>query len=493
MKFISLNISIGLLNLGLFDFSKGINLIYSKKNSVGKTSLLRLLLFSLGYPIPNIRGFNFYNYDLGLKILNDSNEILIVKRRKDYVTLTKDDVTDSFSLPNDIYSLHEKIFKNSNVEVLDNLLGAYYLDQEKGWTLLNRGTVIGKIYFNIESLVRGLSDRSDKKLIDEYKMKERELEKYKYMFDMAKYQSQVKKLGENIAYDTPIEEIDKELRILINEREPIKNELERIKDMIKENMKFINYISLHNIVVVNDDGVETPVNESTIKYYKEDKNFEIAKRKIYEKRLTNIDKKIFNLQNAQRKEGMLINLQSASQAFDEKVMNIPLDQIALDKTIKQIQKEISEIKEMLRTKTKIENPIVAELFASISEYAQKLNVDDKYIRPYQDYIFTRDLKTLSGAIYHKVVFCFKMSYIKIISKYKGISLPIILDSPSGREVDKKNIKEMIDILNKDFTNHQIIIASIHTYDFKGVNVIELTEQLLRPMETVDVEAWDKNE
>jgi hypothetical protein len=45
MKFISLNIKQGLF-IDKFDFTDGVNIIYSKKNSVGKTSLLRLLIYS---------------------------------------------------------------------------------------------------------------------------------------------------------------------------------------------------------------------------------------------------------------------------------------------------------------------------------------------------------------------------------------------------------------------------------------------------------------
>nr|WP_241636104.1 hypothetical protein [Fusobacterium gastrosuis] len=33
------------------------------------------------------------------------------------------------------------------------ILGCYYIDQEKGWTLLNRGSVIGRINFNIEKFL----------------------------------------------------------------------------------------------------------------------------------------------------------------------------------------------------------------------------------------------------------------------------------------------------------------------------------------------------
>jgi len=36
-----------------------------------------------------------------------------------------------------------------------------------------------------------------------------------------------------------------------------------------------------------------------------------------------------------------------------------------------------------------------------------------------------------------------MAYIIEIQKYIGITLPIVLDSPSGREVDQKNIEDLL--------------------------------------------------
>ena len=36
-----------------FSFSNKTNIIYSKKNSSGKTTLIRLLLYALGFNIPN--------------------------------------------------------------------------------------------------------------------------------------------------------------------------------------------------------------------------------------------------------------------------------------------------------------------------------------------------------------------------------------------------------------------------------------------------------
>ena len=40
------------------------------------------------------------------------------------------------------------------------MIGAIYLEQDKGWTLLNRGKVIGNISFNVRDLLIGLSSEN---------------------------------------------------------------------------------------------------------------------------------------------------------------------------------------------------------------------------------------------------------------------------------------------------------------------------------------------
>lgn len=101
-----------------------------------------------------------------------------------------------------------------------------------------------------------------------------------------------------------------------------------------------------------------------------------------------------------------------------------------------------------------------------------------YISPRKDYIFTSDLKSLSGAVFHKIVFSFKLAYIACLEHFANINIPIILDSPRGKEVDDYNIEEMIKILKRDFSNHQIIIASIYKYNFNKINSINLDNCLL---------------
>ena len=84
-------------------------------------------------------------------------------------------------------------------------------------------------------------------------------------------------------------------------------------------------------------------------------------------------------------------------------------------------------------------------------------------------MFTSNLKELSGAILHKTVFAFRLACLLEVEKHLNIKMPIILDSPSGKEIDHQNIEAMIKILKRDFSENQIIIASIYEYDLININ------------------------
>ena len=58
MIFKSIYLKEGLLERKIY-FSEGVNLIHSEKNSCGKTTLLRFMLYALGYNIPNTKNIKF--------------------------------------------------------------------------------------------------------------------------------------------------------------------------------------------------------------------------------------------------------------------------------------------------------------------------------------------------------------------------------------------------------------------------------------------------
>ena len=64
-------------------------------------------------------------------------------------------------------------------------------------------------------------------------------------------------------------------------------------------------------------------------------------------------------------------------------------------------------------------------------------------------------------------FSFKMAYLLEIKNKYGLILPIIIDSPRTNELTDDASVAMIKILERDFKDYQVILASV--YDFKEIN------------------------
>ncbi len=466
-------------NQKIFTFIPGVNVVFSQKNSVGKTTLLRMLMYALGYPIPNTRGIRFSDYETILTVIGAYENEFILTRNRDYIEIAHDGTEKGYSLPTEQSEIHALIFGIENLEVVDNLLGAFYVDQEKGWTLLNRGKAIGNIHFSLEALLRGLSDKSNDELSQRLAVVKRELQKYRHMLDVAKYKAEINKLGETVYSDSPADEIDTALEVLYCERKPLEEELRRIKSVVRKNSSFEKYITSFRLRVKTPDGNEIPVNKDTLVGYADTALLLVAKQKIICEQLATIDRKIHQLKTKQDKESTLFEVKSSLEQFDSEISKIDIDPLATQRIIVKLKKEQEDLEEQIITSVKQNNPLVAELHDLISQYATRLGLDEKYVSARNDYIFTNDLKSLSGAIFHKVVFAFKISYVTLIRNHAGVCLPIILDSPSGREVSAENVNEMMTILAEDYAEHQIIIASIYnSYNFADKNIIELQNRLL---------------
>jgi hypothetical protein len=402
----------------------------------------------------------------------------VLTRNRDYIEVLYNGEEKGYSLPVEQNELHSFVYGIASFEVVDNLLGAFYVDQEKGWTLLNRGKVIGNIHFSIESLLRGLSNRSNDELSQRLAAVKQEIQKYGHMLDVAEYKAEINKLGETALVDSPADDIANALEVLFCERKPIDEERIRIKSVIRKNSSFEKFITSFKLRVQAPSGVEVPVNKDTLIGYGDTANLLIARQKVNYDQLVAIDKKIASLKATQDKEATLVDVKTSIQQFDSEIVRINVDALATQTIIAKLEKEKSVLEERVIKSVKLNNPIIGELHNLISSYATRLGLDEKYVSAKNDYIFTNDLKSLSGAIFHKVVFAFKISYVKLIQQHTGVSLPIILDSPSGREVSLDNINEMMAILAVDFTDHQIIIASINKYAFPNMNIIELRDKFL---------------
>lgn len=466
------------------DLNSDTCILFSNENSTGKTTLMRALLYALGFSIPNTELVKFEKFEFKIKISIDEKKIDLY-RKDTYFQIGNQE----YDLPIEQYAAHIFLFGIHNMEILTNLLGVIYFDQEKGWTLLNRGTIIGTNHFSIESFFRGLKEDESKEsyeLVATLRALRKKIAQYNLMLNVAEYQAAINEgISEKFDYTT----YDQELEIALGEKQmqlsQIVNELQRLTEIINTNKNFCDYIEKKKIFVRNPiDGTPIPVNKETLLEYQILMDVNEARRDMLIANRNALKKQIAEIESKQQKQLSFIGVTTTDQELTSRLANIKgISSVQVRAVLKDLKKQKSDIEKFLNAKTKQDNPWVDKAYKIIAKYTEEMGIPFDY----KIDIFTHNLKEKSGTILHKMVFSYKLAYIKLLSEKIGYKMPIFCDSPSGREVERKTIDDMLRILYRDFSEHQIIIASIHKYEnvIKGSKLITMDGTLFDGEKIID--------
>jgi|GEM_PF-552996 len=467
-------------------FEPGTNLIHSDANSTGKTTLLRAILFLLGFPVPNTELIRFEDYEFTAELIIQEKPFTVV-RKNNLLTINEQE----FDLPTDQSAAHTFMLGISNPEILFNLLGTIYFDQEKGWTLLNRGTIIGMNRFNVESFFRGLKEdesRESYEIVERISALNKKIAQYKLMKNVAEYQAAINQEVEHkLDFQTYQESLDTDLIEKRIQLQRIETELTRLSDIIKKNKGFSDYIESKRVYVINPNGGDPiRVTKDTLFDYKPIEAVNTARRSMLTSERSVLKRQIAKIESSQEQQMALVSLPSADEEMTRRLSNIRnIGAIEVDAMLGKLQKEKKSLSDSLKNRTKTNNNWISEAYEIISSYAKELDIPFDYKLD----IFTSNLKSKSGAILHKMVFIYKLAYIKLLSKKIGFAIPIFCDSPSGREVKRETITEMLSVLKRDFSEHQIFIASINKYEnvFCSANIYQSDGTLFNMHSLLDKE------
>lgn len=480
MKFEYIRIKEGLAERKIC-FGEKVNLIHSEENSCGKTTLIRFMLYALGYGIPNTKKIAFEQCEVELHLISSLvGKVILLRYNQDLIDVVICNSKSTFMLPYQLNELHSLIFGTDNNDILRNILGTFYIDQEKGWTLLNRGVVIGSIHFNIEEFIRGLSGRDcQKEKIREIQLV-KEISKYKQMFSIAQYKKKLEEESGGVAFDDYDETIDVSINQINMKINSLNKEIQRIDNTIADNKKFIGFVEDMKILVKVSEGQVIQVTKDNIIGFNDTIELLMAKRKIAFSKIISLKKEIDALMLSKESEleyKLFEQGDSIAAIFDRRIVSLPMNQVAINEAIDTLEKKLKNIRKVIKERTRVNNEIINFLFQNVQKYLTEFGLNDKNTVT-EPYLFTSNLKELSGAILHKTVFAFRLAYVNAVKKILNIRLPIILDSPSGKEVDQENVRLMMNVLKRDFYEHQIIIASIYKYEFDDINVIKIKERLI---------------
>lgn len=456
-------------------------IINSKKNSVGKSTILRILFYGLGYPIPSTYKLKFKNLKIWTTFERDGSTYEAY-RYSDYLELKKDGelfYTDPVAANlNEWYSL---IWGIDSLPILENLIGAIYLEQDKGWTLLNRGKVIGNIGFNIRDLLVGLSSENNDLIgmIEEQNNLRKIHDETKAILKLEEFTRDSDEINDSAS---KVDEEDlKEYKNVKVRKKFLQNKIQRLKKYIKRTDNLKNYIYSLNLIVKNPEDENRPIviskKQNNLINFRDTTDFLKTELVSLQLDLNEVEKKEAELnKKLDQNVNTLFHTEDVVESSLNALGQIKINRDLIEKKQENIEHEIDSLNKDINTEFNKNKEIIEETKSWIEKFAKILGVED-VVESHANYLLTHDIKSISGTQYYKVVFSFKMAYIKVIEKYTNVTLPIFLDSPSGREVTQANIKKVIDILNDYFKDNQVIIASIYDYKLKGKKKIEIKNKI----------------
>ena len=467
MKIISLRLQDGFY-WGYYEFSD-LTVIYSKANSVGKTTLLRSILYALGYSIPGTKGLHFETILFDIRIQLEDGQIIELRRRNAYLHLLAGDLEEDYSLPSDENKLHERIFclVNGNHLLTENLLGAFYFDQENGWTMFNRGNVIGGNDFSIEDLFCGLAKNPCVREREHLKIVEREIRKCNQMISIADYKQQSFDEKEIVARGSPNDERRAEIERLRSKRISLANELARIKKSSVSYNDFRKFIVSIGLTIKTNVGEEILVTPERIVGFVE--HGDLLKARLNEARfqVAEIDNQIARIEESFRGEDLLLEVETAMERFDKQIARISIDKKMVQSRLNALRKERNYLHQKIQSVLSTGDTLIERFRELLNGYLEEMGIGTDID------IFARSRKELTGAALHMVVFAFKVAYVKLIYEKTSCRLPLLIDSPNGREILKSNVQKTYDILVRDFAEHQIIMATISDPNLRAQDLREL--------------------
>jgi len=453
-------------------FSEKRNLLFSTENTKGKTTFIRALFFALGYSIPNIKGINYSSIETTMVLVEKDREY-IVERTGDQLQLTVEKRIMIFTLPSEHNAFLSYIFQYDNIKVLSNLLGFLYIDQDKGWSLLNRGTVVGKIKFNIEELLSGVNNVDITELLETKRRLMNEKNKYSALLSIQELSEQVyEKNGEIFLSDIEKEYSDR-IAFLNLKISNLNNSLKEVNKAIRDEKCFFSYIESMRLLVEGPDGNTIPVSKKNIVSAYESTEFLKARRSILiieieklKREKQEIESKLFDYSVRNSEQLSFTTQEDYYQVIDKELATISskIDHNLILELLNRTKSELKQTNSEIERLVKNDNKFIAEIYDYVLKYATKLGIEKKIVHK-ENYIFTSDLKSMSGAVLQKMVFAFKVAFLKVIEEAMGTKLFMVIDSPKSKELDEKNTDLIMQLIKDELCNNQVFIASI--YDFES--------------------------
>ena len=107
---------------GLFErdiiLEDGVNLIFSKRNSRGKTTLVRLILYALGYSVPSTKKIKFEKCFTKIELILETGNVVYLTRENSYtISMICDGEEEIYILPEQTTSIFLIMYLGHSISI----------------------------------------------------------------------------------------------------------------------------------------------------------------------------------------------------------------------------------------------------------------------------------------------------------------------------------------------------------------------------------------
>ena len=483
-------------------FHKGINIITSKDNSVGKTSLSLMLLHSFGAKVKFSSKWNLDDIFTKLTVVHDNKEIIIIRYKNSYTIKTEE---ESFFYPLQKCGYSDKLYellgltikiKDKNADTYSTAVPSLYLlpyflpqtNSENDRSIFEDLSMYSKLdlydalYYHVGALDNQYSNTVQEltkiKLSLETlkKSKEKQLLEIGYLEEKLKDHKNVKTVENDIDLESDLTvykkyaEKNQEYYALIKRKTDIKHQIKLLNKTLSDN-------EVYTIKLLNEEEIRCPVCKADISDFissaltlgmaETDVNAELAQLKAellnIERQLAQIRPKLdaFQSEIAQIEEARNnIKITRAILVWNEELQLVKNKFATTQLQIEKYEKTIKELQTKIRIYNDKKKQADSSYRTSFSYLLDITNVDKHGIDIASLNLY--DSVTLSGSEIPRVAI--SRFFALLESKNKdSIVMPIIFDFPN-LDMTEENISKcfavMCDLIKDTNAYPQSFIFSI---------------------------------
>lgn len=507
-----------------FKFSDRYNLITASANSVGKSTLAKLLFWVFGAEPELAKSWRVTD-SKALVVFEVDNQEYTIIRDKSIFYLKDNNNIRKYTKVSDEFS--ERIADIVNFKVLLNdrsddakpivpppayYFLPYYIDQIKGWSKAWSGfnnlgqfekkQVNNVIKYHIGLLTPKYFELEQEKYekTREVKNLKEEVEKIEHALDviLEHVPQNAMTIDEN-KFEIMTNEIENELLKLANDEEEYlkklaiamsdKAFLEHQKRTAEKLMKELDADYKFSVENIQDEKLECPlcgtfhensiVNKASILA---DKQQSMSQLKTINDNLETLGKEIktlkhksdeikarineLNLKYRVEQDSQQINLNEVIQNFAYKSINLNINEtkkekLSLIKDSEKDKKAISKEQKDLIKKEDIEK-INSSFVALMNTYIKILNAEGLNLSDIKTPLDYNKLKDGGAAENSRGMLAYYLAIFTMINTYGSeVQAPLIIDTPNQQEQSKDNYEKIVDLIMQKTTKEQIIICAMN--------------------------------